>query len=162
MHLCLKELESICKDYYRGYWLFLSVNPTVWTLGHVVPEHTKDMKRVYGMGLGLNSMEGREAKHIAIAKYGANMTHACRWEQVFHHEYSSLIWLSTCGYNTNIKNSLSNTGRVSYIPTRVSSNEPNFCNCGLDKDISDEFCRFCNHGMRMKIKDCIAKCKKLI
>ena len=40
----VKQLESICQDYYHGYWLFLSVNPTVWTLGHVGPEHTKDMK----------------------------------------------------------------------------------------------------------------------
>ena len=46
------------------------------------------------MGLGLNSMEGREAKHISIAKYAANTIHACRWEQVFHHEYISLIWLT--------------------------------------------------------------------
>ena len=157
----VKQLEGICQEYYRGYWLFLSVNPTVWTLGHVVPEHTKDMKRAYGMGLGLNSMEGREAKHIAIAKYAANTIRACRWEQVFHHEYISLIWLRAHGYTNNIKNSLSNAGRVSYIPKRVSNDEPNFCNCGLDKEISDEFCRFCNHGMRKKIKDSIAKCKKL-
>ena len=51
------------------------------------------MKQAYGMGLGLNSMEGRKAKHVAIAKYVANMKHARRWEQVFHHEYISLIWL---------------------------------------------------------------------
>ena len=71
------------------------------------------------MGLGLNSMEGREAKHIAIAKYAANTIRACQWEQVFHHEYISLIWLRAHGYTNNIKNSLSNAGRVSYIPKRV-------------------------------------------
>ena len=30
------------------------------------------MKKSYGLGLGLNSMEGREAKHIAISKYCLN------------------------------------------------------------------------------------------
>jgi hypothetical protein len=45
------------------------------------------MKQAYGMGLGLNSMEGREAKHIAIVKHAANTIYACRWEQVFHHKY---------------------------------------------------------------------------
>ena len=157
----VQELEKYCREYYRGYWLFLSVNPTVWTLGQVVPEHTKEMKVSYGMGLGINSMEGREAKHIAIAKYAANTMHSCRWEQVFHHEYISLVWLRSHGYTTNINNSLSSTP-LSYIPKRVFNKDPHFCNCGLDKVISDKFCRFCGHGMREKIKDCIVKCKNLI
>ena len=157
----VQELEKYCREYYRGYWLFLSVNPTVWTLGQVVPEHTKEMRGSYGMGLGINSMEGREAKHIAIAKYATNTMHSCRWEQVFHHEYISLVWLRSHGYTTNINNSLSNTP-LSYIPERVFNKDPHFCNCGLDKVTSDQFCRFCGHGMREKIKDCIVKCKKLI
>ena len=28
-----------------------------------------------------------------------------------------------------------------------------FVIAGVDKEISDEFCRFCNHGMRKKTKD---------
>ena len=152
----LQELESYCHDYYRGYWLFLSVNPTVWTVGQVVPEHAKEMKQAYGMGLGLNSMEGREAKHIAIAKYAAKTIYACRWEQVFHHEYISLIWLQSHGYTSNI-NSLSSN--LSYTPKRVSIKDPKFCNCGLDKEISDQFCRFCNHSLRKKIKKCIVNLK---
>ena len=104
------------------------------------------------MGLGLNSMKGREAKHIAIAKYVANTIYACRWEQVFHHEYISLIWLQSHGYTSNI-NSLSSN--LSYTPKRVSIKDPKFCNCGLDKEISDQFCGFCNHSLRKKIKKCI-------
>ena len=121
--------------------MFLSVNPTVWTLGQVVPEHTKEMKQAYGMGLGLNLMEGREAKHIVIAKYAVHTMHACRWEQVFRHEYISLIWLRAHGYTPNISNSFSNNP-VSYIPKRVFVKDPNFCNCGLDRDISDNFVDF--------------------
>ncbi len=76
-----------CRCFCRGYWLFFNVNQTVWTIGHVVPAHTQEMKQAYGMGLGLNSMEGREAKQIAIAKYAANTARAFRWEQVFHHVF---------------------------------------------------------------------------
>ena len=62
----VSRLEQHCCSFVRGYSPFFCVNPTVWILGHVVPLHTKEMKGKYGMGLGLNSMEGREAKHIAI------------------------------------------------------------------------------------------------
>lgn len=74
--LCLRDAVSLfirinisdeevftLQQHFCGYSLFFSANPTVWTLGHVVPFHTKEMKSKYGMGLGLNSMEGREAKH---------------------------------------------------------------------------------------------------
>ena len=37
-----------------------------------MPAHTKDMFGKYGLGLGLNSMEGREAKHVSIARYCRN------------------------------------------------------------------------------------------
>ena len=146
------ELKHYCTSFYRGYNLYFSANTTVWTLGHVVPVHTKEMKEIYGMGLGLNTMEGREAKHIAIAKYAANTAHKYRWEQVFRHEYISLVWLRAHGYSSNI-NSLSNTSNsLSYIPKRVLNKTPNFCNCGLDKQVSDEVCRFCSHELREKIK----------
>ena len=82
--------------------------------------------------------ESREAKHIAIAKYAANTAHKCRWEQVFRHEYISLVWLPPHGYTSNI-NSLSNTidsetcNVLSYIPKCVLNKTPTFCDCGLDK-----------------------------
>lgn len=61
--------------------------------------HAKEMKVKYGMELALNSMEGREAKHISISRYCNNTNYQTRWEQVFMHEYVSLIWLRERGYN---------------------------------------------------------------
>ena len=90
------DLKQHCTNFYHGYWLFFNVNPTVWTLGCVVPVHTKEMKGIYGLGLGLNSMEGREAKRIAISKYCHNTAYAHHWEQVFHHEF---IALRACSYD---------------------------------------------------------------
>lgn len=87
----VSKLKALCLRYFRTYALFLSANPTVWTIGHIVPAHTEHMKQLYDMGLGLNSMEGREAKHIFIGKYSVNTLPSQRWQQIFRHEYVSLI-----------------------------------------------------------------------
>lgn len=43
------NLKSLCTDIYRGYCLYLSnVNPTIWSLGNLVPQHTEEMKAKYG------------------------------------------------------------------------------------------------------------------
>jgi hypothetical protein len=127
----VSSLEQYCCSFFHGYSLFFAVNPTVWTLGHVVPLHTKEMKAKYGMGLGLNSMEGREAKHIAISRYSHNTAYLYRWEQIFRHEYISLIWLREKGYNTKVN--VTST-KLRYIPKRVTTSQE-FCNCGLDVKI---------------------------
>ena len=120
--------------------------------------HTNKMKATCGLGLGLNTMEGGEAKHIAIAKYAANKAQKYRWGQVFCHEYISLVWLHAHSYTGNI-NSLSNTSDsdnlLSYIPKHVLNKNPNFCIYGLDKQVADELCRFCSGELRKKIKKSI-------
>ena len=115
------------------------MNPTVWTLGHIIPVHLSEMKRLYGFGLGLNSMEGQEAKHMFIKKYFANTLHQCRWEQIFRHEYVTLIWLRERGHNISPKQSR----KLWYIPYRCNGN-PTICYCGLDKDATAAECRFCS------------------
>lgn len=145
------KIKQYCLAFFKAHSLFLSrVNPTVWTLGHIVPAHLSEMKRVYGFGLGLNSMEGREAKHVFIKKYFANTLHQCRWEQIFRHEYVTLIWLRERGHNMSPKQSR----KLSYIPNRCTGN-PTICYCGLDKDATAEECRFCSHQLRNKIQTCI-------
>ena len=137
----------------------------MWTLGCVVPVHTEEMKRCYGLGLGLNSMEGREAKHIAISKYCQNTSYAQRWEQVFHHEFISLIWLPTHGYTSskvNINSSSTGTSSLSYVPKRVRNKDPAYCICGLEKELSADCCRFCCHELREKVKKSIDICKSLL
>ena len=149
----VSSLEQHCCSFFCGYSLFFSVNPTVWTLGHVVPLHTKEMKGKYGMGLGLNYMEEREAKHIAISRYSRNTAYLYRWEQIFRHEYISLIWLRKKGYNTKVN--VTST-KLRYIPKHVTTSQE-FCNCGLDVKIDGQ-CRFCSHSLRNKIKVSIEKC----
>ena len=36
------------------------------------PYHTSQSKEMLGYGLGLNSMQGREAKHVKLARYVQN------------------------------------------------------------------------------------------
>ena len=91
-------------------------------------------------------MEGREAKHIAIATYARNTTYQQRWEQIFLHEYISLIWLREKGYHAN---SIFHS-KLSYVPKCVKKDE--YCNCGLNKLETDAECRFCSYTLRDKIK----------
>ena len=151
----VSRLQELCTSFFRGYFLFFNINSTIWTFGYVVPSHTREMKGKYGFGLGLNSMEGREAKHIAIAQYARNTAYRQRWEQIFLHEYISLIWLREKGYRTS---SVTPT-TLSYIQARVKEN--GFCNCGLSKAETEDKCRFCNHSFRKKIEVRIANCKSM-
>ena len=144
----LVDLQHACKVYFTLNCLFFAHHPTAWTLGLVVPVHAKEMKVKYGMGLALNSMEGREAKHISIARYCTNTNYQSRWEQVFMHEYVSLIWLRERGYN-NTKPVTSST--LSYVPKRVVKNGSSFCNCGLKKEAESSKCKFCIHPLRNQI-----------
>ena len=108
------------------------------------------------MGLALNSMEGREAKHIAISRYCNNTNYKSRWEQVFMHEYVSLIYLREKGYN-NTKPLTSYS--LSYVPSCVKD-IANFCKCGLEKDANASECRFCIHPLRKQIIEKEKKARK--
>ena len=147
------ELESNCKTLFTLNCLFFSHHPTIWHLGNVVPVHTKEMHNRYGMGLALNSMEGREAKHISIARYAKNTNYSNRWQQVFRHEHISLLWLRAKGYNVTKPSSVSS----SYIPRRATSN-PAYCNCGMEKSsVQMSKCRFCVHELRKCISEKVKK-----
>lgn len=142
----VSQLQTKCLQYYLCYVLYFDVNPTVWHVGHVVSAHCQDMKSKYGLGLGLNSMEGREAKHIFIAKYSKNTIQQQRWAQIFMHEYVTLLWLRSRGYNTISKKPPK--GNV-YIPMRT--NDPLYCYCGWKKDATKEECLFCLQPLQKQI-----------
>ena len=143
----IQDLTVICRNYYRANALFIGkVTPTVWTVGHVIPVHTQDVKSKHGKGLTVNSMEGREAKHIAISRYAKNSTYSNRWQLIFRHEYISLIWLRERGYN------LSNyaVSKEKYIPKRVGLD--GFCECGCWKEVDVSSCGYCSHSYRKSIE----------
>jgi hypothetical protein len=114
-----------------------------------------EMKTRYG--LGLNSMEGREAKHVFIAKYSQNTLYQHWWQQIFRHEYVTLLWLRSRGYNI----SKPTNSNATYIPKKVF-NDPSVCYCGLSKLASVNRCRFCNHSLREKIKNSVLHGKSMI
>ena len=90
----VNELKVKCKKYFNCYALFLqTVTPTVWNIEHAVPFHAEKILNEFGLSLGLNTMQGRGAKHVKIAMYASHYTLSNRWEKVFKHEFLNVIWL---------------------------------------------------------------------
>ena len=98
----LEQLQQLAKKYYRANALLLptSVNPTIWTISHVVAAHARQVHDKYGQGLLTVTMEGKKAKHIALQKLSANTTYQHRWAEIFRHEFI-LCWF---GYLNSIMN----------------------------------------------------------
>jgi hypothetical protein len=114
------------------------------------------MKTKYGMGLGINSMEGREAKHVFICKYSNNTVYQHRWQQIFMHEFVTLIWLRSRGlwiYLTLW------TPRWLIYQTRYLLIDNTVCYCGLTKLASADKCDFCSHSLRQAVE---TSCKKIV
>lgn len=142
----LQELKDSCKMYFNACSLLLgSVSPTVWTIGHAVPFHTELLFNKFGLGLGVNSMQGREAKHVRIAQYAKHATLSSRWVMVFRHDYITGIWLrmqdpSSVPYHKN---------KEVYEPE--ISNEA-FCHCGLERVAGGKKCEFCSSILYQSIE----------
>ena len=116
-----------------------------------MPVHARQLHEKLGMGLGINNMEGREAKHVVLAKFARNSHHSSRWHQVFKHEFISLIWLRENGYDTTTYMCSSDV----YIPKRCLT--PEFCHCGEPKNVLELKCAFCSDKIRNVIEDCVTK-----
>ena len=94
-----------------------------------------------GFRLGLNSMQGREAKHIKLTKYienTCNVKKSMRRWIVFCHEFVCLIWLREMDPYCVSYRQEKKKGCDSYIPKRVTVNDTRFCYCGLPKLNADE------------------------
>ena len=101
-------------------------------------------------------MEGREAKHVFIAKYSKNTSYHHRWQQIFMHEYVTLIWFRSRGLN------LSDTvnTKATYIPSKFT--DSTVCYCGLPKLVSVNKCYFCSHSIRREIENSVLQGKAVI
>ncbi len=150
----VKRLKEVSCKYFRACALFSNVSPTTWTIGHVVPVHTQQIKENLGFGLGINSMEGREAKHVSLARFARNTHRSTRWLQVFKHEYISLLWLRENGCDS-AKYKLT---KNKYIPARCFTLQ--FCHCGQPM-VREQVrsCNFCNHSFHHMINDSIKQGK---
>ena len=121
----VQKLQSECKQYFNIASLFHSLNVSVWTLAHAVPFHTKQLLEDLGVGLGINSMQGRESKHQQVANFAEFSIVKNRWQKVFRHEYMSLIWLR----KQNPSQDSYREFKDKYTPDRCF--DPGYCICGL-------------------------------
>jgi len=149
----LDRLEEVARQYLYANRLFLpyTVNPTMWTLGHVLPTHARQVYETYQQGLLTVTMEGREAKHIALHRLSLNSSHNKRWQDIFRHEFIMLIWLQEQGHdNINHRES-----KAVYIPERCV-NDDSYCYCGLEKaDPTDKNCCFCGDELMSLIHESV-------
>ena len=148
-----QSLSEVCSIFFRATALFLSATPTSWTTGHIVPSHARQIHQSLGMGLGVNTMEGREAKHIALAKFTRNTQFSHRRLQVFRHEHVSLVWLRENGCDEIVHKETSGV----YIPKRCYSDQ--FCHCGQPKQAQNEKCTFCSAQLRRVVSECMVQRK---
>ena len=107
--------------------LLLNVIPTVWTVGYAIPYHFGMLCEKYGVGLGINSMQGQEAKHVCSQQYARHSSVSKRWHNVLKHRY--------------ISSTLPTTKSSSYIPKPISCS--GFCYCGFKKDEKASKCVYC-------------------
>ena len=57
----------------------------------------KQMFQKYGTGLGIKTVQGREAKNAQIVSFARNSQNKQHWFQVFRHYHISKLWLPIKG-----------------------------------------------------------------
>ena len=118
-----------------------SVSPSMYTLCLIAPEHTSYYFVKFGVGLGINSVEGREQKHQMIVRYKENAPPQDIWSYIFRHEYIHLIYLRLRGFDE--KRHLTTASK--YLPPV----EDGKCSCSLV--LVDSHCPICDSKLFMSI-----------
>ena len=158
----LVELESKCQLYFNTHALLLDgINPTTWTIGYAIPYSTQQLFKESGFGLGLNSMQEREAKHIKLVAYVQNTSNINknqrRW-MVFRHEYVSMVWLRELDPHSITYRPEKKKACDSYIPKKVAEKNVLHCHCGLLKsNSSDDECPLCMSSTMKLVKEAARK-----
>ena len=142
------NLKQSCVNYFNVIYLFFSsgVTPMVWTIRYAIPYHAVILFQKFAFGMGINTVQGRDAKHSVIAKFAAHSTPALRWKLIFHHEFISSLWLRK-------KNSRSvhfNYNRINYLLEFIQNDT--HCYCGLGKQPEEEKCDICRDSMIVMVK----------
>ena len=147
----IDDLQKSCQEYFICSSLFsTSVTLSMWTVGLCAPYHSRSLFSAFQVGLGINTMQGREAKHQKLATYAEFSLPKERWEKVFLHEHMSLIWLRQQNPHL-VKYSKS---KLQYIPKRCYTRE--FCFCGLPKRQDETGCKYCQSPLMAEISACVA------
>ena len=99
-HTDLEEMLSSGKKLFKVSCLSgTSISPSLWVLCNIVPQQAKETLTLYGLGLGINSMEVREQKHQKIKKYSENTTFQNKWPMIFRHEFLQEVFLRERGFD---------------------------------------------------------------
>ena len=150
----LSSLKESCRNYFNSVCLFFSsrVTPTVWTIGYAIPYHAKIVFDKFAFGLGINTMQGREAKHTMISKFASHSTPGLRWRLIFRHEFISTIWLRS----KDPRAIRFTHQQVNYLPQFVTSDD--YCYCGLPKKPDIEKCGICSDAMYDMVASSVKGC----
>ena len=142
----LQELKDCCKLYFNACALLLDkITPTVWTIGYVIPYHSELLYNKYGLGLGINTMQGREAKHVRVAQYAKHATLTTRWKSVLKHDYITSVWL----WRQDPMSVSYHKCKEVYEPQDMDNMV--YCYCGLDKTPGNDKCAFCSSDLYQSI-----------
>ena len=151
----LVKLKRDCQQFFNAVSLLLSnVTPTVWTIGYAVPRHSELLFEQFGVGLGINSMQGYKAKHVCLKQYAGHSNLSQRWSSVLKHDYISSVWIRKFDpYHFSYKKSWN-----SFIPNRIQQSA--YCHCGFEKDETEAECLYCSSAL-FKAIDATASSGKL-
>ena len=90
----IDKCKKACQYFFNANMLLLNkITPTIWTVGYAIPRHVQIIFDKYGLGLGLNSMQGREAKHVRLAQYAKHSTKTTQWHMVLQNDYIANVWI---------------------------------------------------------------------
>ena len=133
--------KKACQYFFNANMLLLNkITPTIWTIGYVIPRHIQIIFDKYGLGLGLNSMQGREAKHVRLAQYAKHSTKTTRWYMILRHDYIANVWIRK--QDPHHTSYTKYTGQ--YIPQEVICNSLTFCYCGFPLENGVASCSICS------------------
>ena len=139
----LKNMKACCSKLFKSRSLTEDhISPSLWTLCNAAPYHAELTLKEYGLGLGINTMEGREQKHQAISKYSNNTTVQNRWPMIFRHEFLQLIHLRENGFD----NLYYRKRPKKYVPV-FSQNECQKCGMKLVNKV----CSICDSQYMTKV-----------
>ena len=141
----VEVMRQLGRQLFKSYCFYDdSMTPSQWTFTNVAPYHCKELLLQTGMGLGVNTMEGREQKHQQLRKYSTKATFQNKWFTVFRHEFIHNVYLKEESFDTV---RYKKKGKR-YVPVA----EPGQCNkCCLV--LSGNVCAWCDSPDMIKMSE---------
>ena len=161
--MCFSFLIHLASFIDQFHWLMMVSLQLPGHLELESPYHTWKL----GYGLGLNSMQGREAKQIKLALFvqnTCNVRKSLRWWTVFRHEFVSMVWLrEKDAHSLTYRSENKNVCNSYLLIKRVKDSNNRFCCCGQLKPSADkEGCDICTSDVMKAIRKKCCEWKNLL